>query len=163
VQRIQRHKILVAGSFIIGLDIDEPGIGRRIAEVAGRYGVDNLNTLFLTPLPGTRLWDRMKAEDRIALNRFPEDWKYYTLTFPVARYRHLSLASVIQEMINCDRGFYSMPHLLRRVWSSLWQGRKPLISLVGNLSYRRNLQLNRKAYADFECYAGNRHNSVRES
>jgi len=163
VQRIQRHKILVVGSFIIGLDIDEPGIGKRIAEVASRYGVDNLNTLFLTPLPGTRLWDQMKSEDRIALNRFPEDWKYYTLTFPVARYRHLSLAGAIQEMITCDRSFYSMPRILRRVWSNLWQRRKPLISLVGNLSYRRNLQLNRKAYADFKRYSGNRHNSVRES
>jgi len=163
VQRIQRHKILVAGSFIIGLDIDEPGIGKRIAEVASRYGVDNLNTLFLTPLPGTRLWDQMKSEGRIALNRFPEDWKYYTLTFPVARYRHLSLAGAIQEMITCDRGFYSMPRILRRVWSNLWQRRKPLISLVGNLSYRRNLQLNRKAYADFKRYSDNRHNSVRES
>ncbi|MBN1817142.1 MAG: B12-binding domain-containing radical SAM protein, partial [Sedimentisphaerales bacterium] len=78
VQRIQRHNILVVGSFILGLDIDKPGIGRCIAEVAHTYGVDNLNVLFLTPLPGTRLWDRMKTEDRIALDSFPEDWKYYT-------------------------------------------------------------------------------------
>jgi radical SAM superfamily enzyme YgiQ (UPF0313 family) len=163
VQRIQRHKILVVGSFIIGLDIDEPGIGKRIAEVASRYGVDILNALFLTPLPGTRLWDQMKAEDRIALNRFPEDWKYYTLTFPVARYRHLSLAGVIQEMITCDRGFYSMPRILRRVWGNLWGRRQPLISLVGNLSIRNNCQLSCKAYADFKCYSGNKHNSVRES
>ena len=162
VQRIQRHKILVVGSFIIGLDIDEPGIGKRIAEVASRYGVDILNALFLTPLPGTRLWDQMKAEDRIALNRFPEDWKYYTLTFPVARYRHLSLAGVIQEMITCDRGFYSMPRILRRVWGNLWGRRQPLISLVGNLSIRNNCQLSCKAYADFKRYSGNRHNSVRE-
>ena len=40
VRRIQRHDILVVGSFIIGLDIDEPGIGKRIAEAASRYGVD---------------------------------------------------------------------------------------------------------------------------
>jgi radical SAM superfamily enzyme YgiQ (UPF0313 family) len=152
VRRIQRHGILVAGSFIIGLDMDEPGIGKRIAEVASQYGVDNLNALFLTPLPGTRLWDQMKSEDRIALNTFPEDWKYYTLTFPVARYKNLSLDGIIDEMISCDRDFYSMPRILRRVWSSLWQRRKPLISLVGNFSYRNNLRLNRKAYADFKTY-----------
>jgi radical SAM superfamily enzyme YgiQ (UPF0313 family) len=150
VGRIQRHGILVAGSFIIGLDIDEPGIGKRIAEVASRYGMDNLNTLFLTPLPGTRLWDQMKSEDRIALDTFPEDWKYYTLTFPVARYKHLSLEGIIEEMISCDRDFYSMPSILRRVWANFRQRRKPLISLVGNLSYRNNLRLNLKAYADFK-------------
>jgi radical SAM superfamily enzyme YgiQ (UPF0313 family) len=152
VRRIQRHGILVAGSFIIGLDIDEPGIGKRIAGVASRYGVDNLNTLFLTPLPGTRLWEQMKLEDRIPLDRFPDDWKYYTLTFPVARYKHLSLEGIIGEMISCDRDFYSMQRILRRVWRSLWQRRKPLISLVGNLSYRNNLRLNLKAYADFKSY-----------
>ncbi len=152
VRRIQRHGILVVGSFIIGLDVDEPGIGKLVAEAASRYGVDNLNTLFLTPLPGTRLWDQMKSEDRIALNAFPEDWKYYTLTFPVARYKNLSLEGIIDEMISCDRSFYSMPRILRRVWSSMWQRRKPTISLVGNLSYRNNLRLNRKAYADFKSY-----------
>lgn len=150
VRRIQRHGMLVVGSFIIGLDIDEPGIGKRIAEAASQYGVDNLNTLFLTPLPGTRLWDQMEAEDRIAFNVFPEDWKYYTLTFPVARYKHLSLEGIIEEMIACDRDFYSLPGILRRVGGSLWRRGTPLISLVSNLSYRNNLRLNRTVYADFK-------------
>ena len=150
VRRIQRHHILVVGSFIIGLDIDQPGIGKRIAKTARHYGLDNLNTLFLTPLPGTRLWHQMKAEDRIVLNRFPEDWKYYTLTFPVASYKHLSLDAVIEEMISCDRDFYSKQGILRRVWHNFRQHREPLISLVGNLSYRRNLHLNIAAYEDFK-------------
>ena len=158
VRRIQRHNILVVGSFIIGLDIDEPGIGKHISEVARHYGVDNLNVLFLTPLPGTRLWDQMKSEDRVTLDTFPEDWKYYTLTFPVARYKHLSLDDIIEEMISCDRDFYSMPRILRRALGNLWHRRQPLISLVGNLSYRSNLRLNAKAYANFKSYSDNRHN-----
>ncbi len=120
--------------------------------MAIRYGVDNLNALFLTPLPGTRLWDQMTSEGRIVLDTFPEDWKYYTLTFPVARYKSLSLDGIIGEMISCGRNFYSVPRILRRVWSSFWQRRKPLINLVGNFSYRNNLRLNRKAYADFKSY-----------
>jgi len=150
VQRIQRHKILVVGSFIIGLDTDEPGIGKRIAEVASQYGVDTLNTLFLTPLPGTRLWDQMKSEERIALNTFPEDWKYYTLTFPVARYKHFTREGIIQEMISCNRRFYSRARILRRVWSSFWHRCHPLLSLVGNLSYRSNVRVDCKTYADFQ-------------
>jgi radical SAM superfamily enzyme YgiQ (UPF0313 family) len=158
VRRIQRHNILVAGSFIIGLDIDKPGIGKRIAAVARQYGVDNLNVLFLTPLPGTRLWDQMKSQDRIALDTFPQDWKYYTLTFPVARYKHLSLDGIIEEMTSCNRDFYSMPGILRRTLGNLWHRQQALISLVGNLSYRSNLRLNAKAYANFKSYSDNRHN-----
>jgi len=155
VRRIQRHGILVAGSFIIGLDVDKPGIGRHIAAAASQYGLDNLNVLFLTPLPGTRQWDQMKSAGRVALNTFPDDWKYYTLTFPVARYKHLSLHDVIEEMISCVRTFYSMPRILRRVWSSLWGRRHPLISLVGNFSYRNNLRVSSKAYLDFKRYCDN--------
>jgi len=150
VQCIQRHNILVVGSFIIGLDVDEPGIGQQIAAVASQYGLDNLNTLFLTPLPGTRLWDQMKAEDRIPLDAFPEDWKYYTLTFPVAQYKRLSLDEVTQEMLSCNRSFYSVPRILRRVWSNVWHRRQPLISLVGNLSYRSNIRVDCQAYANFK-------------
>ena len=156
VRRIQRHNIVVVGSFIIGLDVDEPGIGTRIAEVADRYGIDNLNALFLTPLPGTRLWDKMKSEDRIPLDTFPEDWKYYTLTFPVARYKHLSLNDILEEMHACNRTFYSLPSILKRVWSSAWRRRKPFLSLVGNLSYRNNVRMGLEAHADFKRRLGDR-------
>jgi radical SAM superfamily enzyme YgiQ (UPF0313 family) len=149
VQRIQRYKIIVTGSFIIGLDIDEPGIGTHVAEVADRYGVDSLNALFLTPLPGTRLWEKMKSKGRIALDAFPEDWKYYTLTYPVARYKHLSLDGILREMITCNRTFYSLPRVLRRIWSSVRQHRKPWLSIIGNFSCRGNARLARRSYEEY--------------
>ncbi len=157
VRRIQRHHILVVGSFILGLDVDEPGTGKLIADMATHYGVDNLNTLFLTPLPGTRLWDQMKADGRLGLNVFPEDWRYYTLTFPVAQYKHLSVDAIIEEMMACDKRFYSLPRILHRVWSSLWQRRKPFISLVANLTYRSNIRVARSAYTDFQRHLASRH------
>ena len=163
VQRIQRHNILVAGSFIIGLDADEPGIGSRIAEAARRYGVDSLNVLFLTPLPGTRLWDQMKSQGRIPLDVFPQDWKYYTLTYPVARYKHLSLDGIIREMISCNETFYSVPGIFRRVCSSFWHRRKPWINLGGNLSYRGNLHRAAEAYASFKRQRGDRPDGVKAS
>ena len=60
VRRIQSHRITVAGSFIMGLDVDRPGIGLHVARTADSYGADFLNMLFLTPLPGTPLYDRFK-------------------------------------------------------------------------------------------------------
>ena len=154
VKRIQRHNMLVVGSFIIGLDIDKPGIGKHVAEVAHQYGVDYLNMLFLTPLPGTKLWKKMESEKRIMLETFPGDWKYYTLTFPVARYKHLSLDWIIQEMNSCNRNFYSMPRILKRTFSNLWGQRHPLISLIVNFSYWNNLRQNHKILMDFKAATG---------
>ena len=160
VRRIQRHKIQIVGSFIIGLDVDQPGIGNRIAEVAAQYGVDNVNVLFLTPLPGTRLWDKMKAEDRITLGDFPHDWQYYTLTFPMARYTHLSLDQSIDEMLRCGEKFYSVSHILARIWGNLVRWRKPFVTTVANFSYRSNLRLDRKTYAAFRREHGHRYHET---
>ncbi len=154
VRRIQRHRILVAGSFILGLDTDEPGIGRRIADAGMRYGVDTINTLFLTPLPGTRLWNEMESQRRLAANSFPEDWKYYTLTFPVARYRHLSCREIVREMEKCDGTFYSLKPILRRVWRNVRRWRRPLIALAANLSYRNNINLSRAGCSAFMASHG---------
>jgi radical SAM superfamily enzyme YgiQ (UPF0313 family) len=156
VKRIQRHNIMVVGSFILGLDADQPGIGKRIAEAASRYGVDNMNVLFLTPLPGTRLWDRMKEEGRLALNTFPEDWRYYTLTFPVACYKNLTTDDIIREMMECNLQFYSVPRIFGRAASSMLRGRAPLISFIGNMTYRKNIALDRKAYTEFQRWHGER-------
>ena len=146
IRRIQRHGIVVAGSFIIGLDTDKKGIGRQIAAVARQYGLDILILLFLTPLPGTDLWKKMEAEGRIAANNFPEDWKYYTLTFPVAKYRHLSWADLIHEKDSCSRDFYSYSHIFHRMLVSLWPVPRMALLLVGALSCKNNMRLEHKAY-----------------
>jgi radical SAM superfamily enzyme YgiQ (UPF0313 family) len=149
VRRIQRHGIVVDGAFIMGLDVDTPGIGARIAAAARDYGVDLLNVQCLTPLPGTDLWKTMEAEGRIAANEFPEDWKYYMLTLPVGRYKHLGPMDIYKEMAACNGEFYSFARMARRVWDSLTQKRRPVLTLVSNLSNKNNACLYRKAFREF--------------
>lgn len=146
VERIRRHNILVVGSFIMGLDSDRPGVGKLIAEAAGRYRVDNMNVLFLTPLPGTRLWKQLTQERRIAMNAFPDDWRYYTLNYPVAHYKHLSLDQIVTEMNVCNSTFYSARNILARLANSVISGRNPLFTVVSNLTSRKNSQLFAKVY-----------------
>jgi radical SAM superfamily enzyme YgiQ (UPF0313 family) len=140
VRRIQGHGIAVVGGFMMGLDVDKPGIGQQIADTANRYGVDAISVTLLTPLPGTRLWDKMEEEGRIIAKAFPEDWEYYTVSYPVARYRHLSWANILSERDACGRAFFSHPRVMRRVFGSLMRTRRPfntLLSVVSNL-YRGN-------------------------
>jgi len=145
----------VVGSFIMGLDSDKPGIGQRIAKAARSYGLDILNALILTPLPGTRLWDQMKSQDRIAANDYPNDWRYYTLGFPTARYRNFSWSALLEEMNSCDRRFYSLWGILCRAADSFLRRRRPLVALVTNLSYRYNARLTRKNCAELASLRGN--------
>ena len=134
----------------MGLDVDRPNIGRRIADTANRYGVDILNAMFLTPLPGTDLWKKMEEEGRIAADQFPEDWKYFTLTLPVGRYRHLSGDEIIDEMHSCHRQFYSLRGILSRVGRNLWKRQRPWVTLAGSLSYHSNDRGARNACHEFQ-------------
>lgn len=150
VRRIHRHNILVVGSFIMGLDTDGPGIGRQIAAAARSYGVDCLNALFLTPLPGTRLWDQMDAQGRIAADDFPGDWQYYTLGYPTAHYKHFSWDDILEEMRSCDSKFYSLREIFRRFLHNALGRRRPILSLISSLSYRYNARLAHRAFEAFD-------------
>ena len=150
VQKIQKHKILVIGSFIMGLDSDKPGIGKQIAKAASNYRLDILNALFLTPLPGTTLWDQMNKNNRIAFNNYPRDWKYFTLTFPVGIYKKFSMDGIIQEMMVCNKDFYSIKKIGGRIIKSFWNRCSTIINFVANLSYWFNIRIDHKLYATLE-------------
>ncbi|MBN2362111.1 MAG: B12-binding domain-containing radical SAM protein [Deltaproteobacteria bacterium] len=155
--RIQRYGIGVLGSFIIGLDVDRAGVGHQIADVASSYGVDILNLLFMTPLPGTRLWDSMEANGRIAANEFPHDWRHYTLNLPVASHQHLSWVELFGEFGTCFRRFYSYPRILRRLLAVLLRPKRfssLIILAITNLIYRRNLRLDQKNFRAYDVRRG---------
>lgn len=150
VRRIQRHGIRVVGSFIMGLDTDERGVGELIARAAAQYGVDMASVLMLTPLPGTTLYRDMAREQRIVANRYPEDWRYYTLGYPVARYRNFTWAELAKEMTRFRELFYSYPGILRRVLRIARDTRSPmkvLVGLVMNLTQRSSHRFHERVYA----------------
>jgi radical SAM superfamily enzyme YgiQ (UPF0313 family) len=150
VQRIHKHRILIAGSFIIGLDTDEKGIGRHIAESAVDMGVDILNALILTPLPGTQLWKSLEQENRLTATNFPEDWDYYNLNFPVAQYKNFTYEEIINEMMDCDRAFYMRKRCWYRILRAVVTSNNPLIQTVANLGYRAAVLNWRKQYSRFQ-------------
>jgi radical SAM superfamily enzyme YgiQ (UPF0313 family) len=150
VRRIQRRGICVVGSFIMGIDTDQRGIGKTIALRAKEYGIDAADLLVLTPLPGTKLYAQMDREGRIRSNEYPQDWKYYTLTYPVASYAHLTWAELVEEVNQFNDRFYSYPQVFRRMLQLAWNARRStafLVALVANLSFRSNHLLDRRTHA----------------
>lgn len=152
VRRIQRHGILVAGSFIMGLDSDRPGVADVIASAAEQYGVDAANLLILTPLPGTELYADMEREHRIRARNFPEDWQYYTLSQPVAAYKHFTWDELVRETGRFNDRFYALPRMAARALRMMRTGwRDPAAALAGvvsNLTYRNNRFHDRRLHED---------------
>ncbi|MCX6579182.1 MAG: radical SAM protein [Candidatus Aminicenantes bacterium] len=70
-----KHNIMLFPSIMFGLDGDGPGIFEETMKFLNTYSsiIAYASFAILTPLPGTRLFQRMKAENRI----LHYDWRYY--------------------------------------------------------------------------------------
>ncbi len=64
IERIQKHGIIVFGSFMFGLDNDENNVFNDVVEFMNTNNITGQLTIS-TPLPGSRLIERLKNEDRL--------------------------------------------------------------------------------------------------
>ncbi|MCK4873156.1 MAG: radical SAM protein [Phycisphaerales bacterium] len=65
VRRIQSHGIRVNGCFILGLDGHTPDIFDAVYDFARTSGLFDVQITYLTPFPGTPVYDRLKREGRL--------------------------------------------------------------------------------------------------
>jgi len=67
IEKIQTHGIIVFGSFIFGLDNDYKSVFKDVVEFMDENNITGQLTI-ATPLPGSRLLERLKQEDRLIEN-----------------------------------------------------------------------------------------------
>lgn len=65
VDNIKRNGLAMMASFVIGLDQEQEGAGRRICEFVEQNGIPSVMLNTLQVLPNTALWERLKREGRL--------------------------------------------------------------------------------------------------
>jgi radical SAM superfamily enzyme YgiQ (UPF0313 family) len=76
IRNIQSHGITVNGCFVIGLDGHTTDVFEEVYEFVRDVGLYEVQVTILTPFPGTPLYARLAAEDRLLE---PENWDKCTL------------------------------------------------------------------------------------
>lgn len=74
VKVIHEHGIKVHGMFVLGSDEDNRSTIRETVRFAKKAGIDTVQFLILTPLPGTEFYEDMCSQKRI----FIDDWSKYS-------------------------------------------------------------------------------------
>jgi len=118
-ERIHKAGIAVLGAFIFGMDQDTPEKLFKRAQYMLDCGVDVMQATALTPLPGTRLFARLKDEGRLLYTNFPHDWDRYDLTEVVYRPRHMTAGEFSEIMRECLRKIYDRPALKAKARQTL--------------------------------------------
>jgi radical SAM superfamily enzyme YgiQ (UPF0313 family) len=65
VRKLHDQGITVSGAFIFGLDDDDSSVFEKTLEFAMDVGLDIAQFNWLTPYPGTPIYNRLKEEDRL--------------------------------------------------------------------------------------------------
>jgi radical SAM superfamily enzyme YgiQ (UPF0313 family) len=112
IRRIHDHGIGVYGSFVFGYDYDTPAVFDRFLEFADRNTLDGAFLPVLTPFPGTRVHKRLKQEGRI----LTEDWRCYDMATVVYKPRGMSVEQLQEGFWKVNKGFYSIPSILKRLF-----------------------------------------------
>jgi radical SAM superfamily enzyme YgiQ (UPF0313 family) len=129
VETIHRHGIAVLGSFILGLDEEGPEVFESTARFILDAGVDVAQITYLTPLPGTTLWERIEAEGRLLHRNFPEDWHHYDFQHVTVAPKGKTVGDLYKGLIDCDTLLYENGASFRRTLNTLLSTRSPTAAL----------------------------------
>ena len=90
IKRIHDNGIRTVGAFVFGSDGDRKDVFQRTTEFILDTNIDMAQLTVLTPLPGTRLYDRLRREARLLRTNYPDDWRHYDLFEAVFRPKHMT-------------------------------------------------------------------------
>ena len=102
-RRFHDAGIMINGSFVFGFDCDGPDVFDRTVEFTVENKILTASFHVLTPLPGTRAFDRLEAEGRI-LHR---NWRRYDTCHAVFRPRRMTPEQLDAGYCRAKRQFAS--------------------------------------------------------
>ena len=135
--RFKSARLRVHGMFILGMDTDTPATIRETVSWAVGSGFHSTQFLILTPFPGTRTYDEMKAKDRILF----DDWSLYDGHHVTFQPYHMTAAMLQAMQIEAHGRFYSRSRTFMRF--GLLQFESAGISLYARQLQKRWKRTNR--------------------
>ena len=109
VRRLHDLGVMVNGSFVFGMDEDDPSVFERTVEWAIGQGIETATFHILTPYPATALYQRMAVEGRL-LHR---DWDLYDTRHVVFRTVGMTAEELESGYWRAYRDFYRWGSILR--------------------------------------------------
>jgi radical SAM superfamily enzyme YgiQ (UPF0313 family) len=115
VEKFGRFGINVHGMFIFGFDEDERNLFRKTAKFASKMKLSTVQFLILTPIPGSKLYERFKKKARI----FTKKWSFYDGHHVVFNPLKVSSYLLQKETIIAMKKFYSLSQTVRMLFTHL--------------------------------------------
>ncbi|MDP8222470.1 MAG: cobalamin-dependent protein [Candidatus Lernaella stagnicola] len=134
-----RRGIFVEGGLMFGFDHDEPDVFERTMKFVDNIRLDVAQVAFVTPMPGTVLFDRMQEEGRIT----DTNWAHYDCNHVVFRPTRMSALELMNGVEWFREKYYSLTEIARRARRGMrWFDPITLGTQIAlNWGFRRNHEL----------------------
>ncbi|RPJ11610.1 MAG: DUF4070 domain-containing protein, partial [Deltaproteobacteria bacterium] len=94
-------------------DYDDASVFDEFLDFAERNRLDGAFLPILTPFPGTRIYQRLKGENRL----LTEDWSKYDMATVVFQPKRMTVEELQEGFWKVNRSFYSPSSTLKRIFS----------------------------------------------
>ncbi len=115
INLLHKFGIAVIASMMFGMDADDKHVFQRTVNFLDRAQVDAAIFSILTPLPGTRLFDKLQRENRITTY----DWSKYDALHVVYKPKNMTPKELMDGLNYAYKAFYSPLRVLRRIIRSI--------------------------------------------
>jgi radical SAM superfamily enzyme YgiQ (UPF0313 family) len=109
IRRLHDQGVMVNGSFVFGMDDDDPSVFERTVAWAVENGIETATFHILTPYPGTALHGRMARDGRM----LHADWDRYDTRHAVFRPARLTPGELEAGYWGAYESFYRWGSILR--------------------------------------------------
>jgi radical SAM superfamily enzyme YgiQ (UPF0313 family) len=131
VKRLQRAGLQVQGGFIVGFDSDTPGIFQHQIDFIQKSGIVTAMVGLLQALPGTRLYERLKRENRLLSDSTGDNVSVSTNFIPA-----MGLETLQEGYKKILGTIYSPGSYYRRVKTFLQECRAPKVRAALGFHYK---------------------------
>jgi radical SAM superfamily enzyme YgiQ (UPF0313 family) len=111
IRMVREHGLHIHGMFVLGADADDVETIHRTADFGTDLGIDTMQFLILTPLPGTPLFYDMMENGRL----LHTDWSKYDLQHVVFKPRLMSPTALQIETFRAMSRFYSWKYIFKHL------------------------------------------------
>lgn len=129
VRALHAHGISVQGCFVFGFDHDDASVFDKTIDLANELRIDIPRYSLYTPYPGTPLFARLLAEDRI----LSFNWNDYDTMHVVIRPALMTPDELYAGFKRAYRETFRLGQVLRRTARPRFTS---IVNFVGNLTYR---------------------------
>jgi radical SAM superfamily enzyme YgiQ (UPF0313 family) len=113
IRRLHELGVMINGSFVFGMDEDDETVFDRTVDWAISQGIETATFHILTPYPGTALYQRMAAQDRLCHS----NWNLYDTRHVVYHPAKISPETLEQGYWRAYRNFYRWSAILKGAWT----------------------------------------------